>query len=97
MTTLIRNKFFWEISYIDDINEIIIRYGKIGSIGTFFISSGYDSNEWEKEIDRKIKNKKKNDWIITNQQFITKDKLIDLRFKLYDYQGNLKLPIKNIY
>lgn len=88
MTTLIRNKFFWEISYIDDINEIIIRYGKIGSIGRFFISSGYDSNEWEKVIDLKIKNKKNNNWIITNQQFITKDKLIDLRFKLYDYQGN---------
>ena len=88
MVTLIKDDFFWQIMYIDDINEIITRYGKIGSIGRFFISSGYDSNEWEKVVERKIKKKKKNDWIITNQEFITKDKLIDLRFKLYDYCGN---------
>ena len=54
MNTLIRNNFFWEISYIDDINEIIIRYGKIGSIGRFFISSGYD------HIGRTIGGKSKN-------------------------------------
>ena len=96
MITLIRNNYFWEIIYIDDINEIIIRYGKIGSLGQFFISSGFDNNEWEKVVEQKIKNKTKTNWKITKQQFITKTKLIDLRFKLYDYQGNLKLPINTI-
>lgn len=76
MITLIRNNYFWEISYIDDINEIIIRYGKIGTIGRFFISSGYHGNEWEKVVEQNIKNKKKNNWIISKQHFITKHTLI---------------------
>ena len=90
MVTLIKDDFFWQIMYIDDINEIITRYGRLGLCGRFFISSGYDGNEWEKVMDQKIKEKKNNDWIVTKQHFITRDKLIDLRFKLYDYEGRRK-------
>lgn len=46
MNYLERDGRFWGIAYIDDANEILLHYGKIGSDGTIRrVYKGYDGDE----------------------------------------------------
>ena len=78
---------FWEIYYHTDTNELLIRKGIIGQDGIFEIQTGFDGLEWGSIYNNKIDEYSKN-WSI-NQPILTEDQFVELRFRLYDYEGNL--------
>ena len=84
---------FYQICYHTDTNEIVVRTGDLNKkekAGRFYISSGFDGNEGDIEFQRRIANKMKDGWKKLNPHPMEEDKLIDLRLKLYDYDGKKK-------
>tara|TARA_Y200000002_G_C22616769_1_gene636354 strand:+ start:949 stop:1287 length:339 start_codon:yes stop_codon:yes gene_type:complete len=83
---------FWEIIYYLDINEILIRTGRIGTIGRLYIDYGFGEN-YDNIIIKKTNKKLSEGWKhVTkniNQEF-NKDTLLDYRLEHYDYDGKKK-------
>ena len=90
MKRFTKNYNFWEITYIDDINEIIIRYGN-NDTNELTIISGHDGNEWEMIIENEVKSKIDNNWSNDDKNIMNKKDLIDIRLNLYNYDGTKKI------
>tara|TARA_B110001469_G_C9388315_1_gene200671 strand:+ start:202 stop:480 length:279 start_codon:yes stop_codon:yes gene_type:complete len=90
MKRFTKNYNFWEITYIDDINEIIIRYGN-NDTNELTIMSGHDGNEWEMIIENEVKSKIDNNWSNDDKNIMNKKDLIDIRLNLYNYDGTKKI------
>jgi hypothetical protein len=87
-----KNNKFWEIVYVLDINEILIRTGdscKNDNKSTIKIMSGLNGTAINKKIKNLIKDKKGHGWVL-KKSTITQNKLVDMRFSMYDYDGTLK-------
>ena len=78
---------YWEIAYISDTKELIIRTGTIGSknIGNFNIQSGFDGEEGYDEEKRLLQKKQNNLKWKPVKLVISKHKLNDLRLEHYDF------------
>ena len=72
---------FWEIVYYLDSNEILIRTGKIGTVGRLYINYGFGDN-YDNIIIKKTTKK-------INYEF-NYDTLLDYRLEHYDYEGKKK-------
>ena len=87
-----KNNKFWEIVYVLDINEILIRTGdsrQNDNKSTIKIISGLNGPAINKKIKNLVKDKKENGWVL-KKPVITQNKLVDMRFSMYDYDGTLK-------
>lgn len=87
-----KNNKFWEIGYVLDINEILIRTGdsrQNENKSTIKIMSGLNGSSINKKIKNLIKDKKENGWVL-KKSIITQNKLVDMRFSMYDYDGKIK-------
>ena len=80
---------YWEIVHILNIDEIIERTGKIGTLGKFNISIDFEENKELEIIKCKIDEKLNDKWKSAKLS-ISEKKLIDIRFEFYDLNGNFK-------
>ena len=77
---------FWEIYYIDDINEIIVRTGAKKKPGRIYIYHGFDGDEWIRMMQKKINLKRHEGWKKTTL-IKSADDIVNIRLKKYDYEG----------
>ena len=88
-----RNNKFWEIIYILDTNEALVRTGVKGNIGRLYIYYGFDNHEFDNFIIKKTNKKLKEGWKhvskYINNEF-TEDTLMDYRLDNFDYSGKKK-------
>ena len=84
-----KNNKFWEIVYVLDINEILIRTGDDRKNDTIKIISGLYGSDINKKIKNLIKDKKEKGWVL-KKTVITSNNLVDMRLSMYDYDGKPK-------